>query len=99
MCGKWLIVLGGLWLLEPTEPVSPNLPVATAEDDQKTRSADLKALEHAEFPTDLPDLEEADVRQALAYAAALAQDEVHTFARERCASCSMPASHLSLAHS
>ena len=49
MCGKWLIVLGGLWLLEPTEPVSPNLPVATAEDDQKTRSADLKALEHAEF--------------------------------------------------
>ena len=27
---------------------------------------------------DLPDLEEEDVRQALAYAAALAQDEVHT---------------------
>ena len=27
---------------------------------------------------DLPDLEEKDVRQALAYAAALAQDELHT---------------------
>ena len=49
MCGKLMIVLSGLWLLEPTEPVSPNLPVATAEDDQKTLAADLKALEHAEF--------------------------------------------------
>ena len=49
MCGKLMIVLSGLWLLEPTEPVSPNLPLATAEDDQKTLSADLKALEHAEF--------------------------------------------------
>jgi uncharacterized protein (DUF433 family) len=31
----------------------------------------------AEIVTDLPDLEEDDVRQALAYAAALAQDELH----------------------
>ena len=30
-----------------------------------------------EIVTELPDLEEEDVRQALAYAAALAQDEVH----------------------
>lgn len=29
---------------------------------------------------ELPDLEEEDVRQALAYAAALARDEVHPFA-------------------
>lgn len=49
MCGKLMILLSGLWLLEPTEPVSPNLPVVTAEDDQKTLAADLKALEHAEF--------------------------------------------------
>ena len=32
----------------------------------------------AQIVADLPDLEEEDVRQALAYAAALAQDEVHT---------------------
>lgn len=31
----------------------------------------------AEIVADLPDLEEEDVRQALAYAAALARDEVH----------------------
>ena len=31
----------------------------------------------AQIVTDLPDLEEDDVRQALAYAAALAQDELH----------------------
>jgi len=31
----------------------------------------------AEIVADLPDLEEADIRQALAYAAALAQDELH----------------------
>ena len=31
----------------------------------------------AEIVQELPDLEEADVRQALAYAAALAQDELH----------------------
>ena len=31
----------------------------------------------AQIIADLPDLEEADIRQALAYAAALAQDEVH----------------------
>ena len=30
-----------------------------------------------EIVADLPDLEEADIRQALAYAAALAQDELH----------------------
>ena len=30
-----------------------------------------------EIVTELPDLEEEDVRQALVYAAALAQDEVH----------------------
>lgn len=32
----------------------------------------------AQIVADLPDIEEEDVRQALAYAAALAQDEVHT---------------------
>ena len=32
----------------------------------------------AQIVTELPDLEEADVRQALAYAAALAHDELHT---------------------
>jgi uncharacterized protein (DUF433 family) len=32
----------------------------------------------AQIVADLPDLEEEDVRQALAYAAALAQDEFHT---------------------
>jgi uncharacterized protein (DUF433 family) len=32
----------------------------------------------AQIVTDLPDLDEDDVRQALAYAAALAQDELHT---------------------
>jgi uncharacterized protein (DUF433 family) len=32
----------------------------------------------AQIIADLPDLEEEDVRQALAYAAALAQDELHT---------------------
>ncbi|MGH9141962.1 MAG: DUF433 domain-containing protein [Thermoanaerobaculia bacterium] len=32
----------------------------------------------AQIVADLPDLEEEDVRQALAYAAALAQDELHT---------------------
>ena len=32
----------------------------------------------AQIVADLPDLEEEDVRQALAYAAALAQDEIHT---------------------
>lgn len=31
----------------------------------------------AQIVLELPDLEEEDVRQALAYAAALAQDEVH----------------------
>ena len=31
----------------------------------------------AEIVADLPDLEEEDVRQALAYASALAQDELH----------------------
>ncbi len=31
----------------------------------------------AQIVEDLPDLEEADIRQALAYAAALAQDELH----------------------
>jgi uncharacterized protein (DUF433 family) len=31
----------------------------------------------AQIVADLPDLEEEDVRQALAYAAALAQDEIH----------------------
>ena len=31
----------------------------------------------AEVLAELPDLEDADIRQALAYAAALAQDEVH----------------------
>ena len=31
----------------------------------------------AQIVADLPDLEDEDVRQALAYAAALAQDEVH----------------------
>jgi len=33
----------------------------------------------AQIVTDLPDLEEEDARQALVYAAALAQDELHTF--------------------
>jgi uncharacterized protein (DUF433 family) len=32
----------------------------------------------AQIVSDLPDLEEKDIRQALAYAAALAQDELHT---------------------
>ena len=32
----------------------------------------------AEIIQDLPDLDEEDVRQALAYAAALAQDELHS---------------------
>ena len=32
----------------------------------------------AEIVQDLPDLDEEDVRQALAYAAALAQDELHS---------------------
>jgi uncharacterized protein (DUF433 family) len=32
----------------------------------------------AQIVADLPDLEEEDVRQALAYAAALAGDELHT---------------------
>ena len=32
----------------------------------------------AEIIEDLPDLEEEDIRQALGYAAALAQDELHT---------------------
>ena len=31
----------------------------------------------ADIVADLPDLEEEDVRQALAYASALAQDELH----------------------
>jgi len=31
----------------------------------------------AQIVEDLPDLEEEDIRQALVYAAALAQDEVH----------------------
>ena len=31
----------------------------------------------AQIVDELPDLEEADIRQALAYAAALAQDELH----------------------
>jgi uncharacterized protein (DUF433 family) len=31
----------------------------------------------AQIAADLPDLDEEDVRQALAYAAALAQDELH----------------------
>lgn len=35
-------------------------------------------LTPAQIVADLPDLEEEDVRQALAYAAALAQDELHT---------------------
>ncbi len=34
-------------------------------------------LTPAEIVADLPDLEEEDIRQALAYAAVLAQDEVH----------------------
>jgi uncharacterized protein (DUF433 family) len=34
----------------------------------------------AEIVTDLPDLEEEDVRQALAYAAAIADDQVHPIA-------------------
>ena len=33
----------------------------------------------AQIVTDLPDLEPEDIRQALAYAAALAQDEFHPF--------------------
>ena len=35
-------------------------------------------MTRAQIVSDLPDLEEEDVRQALAYAAALAQDELHT---------------------
>ena len=34
-------------------------------------------MTRAQIVSELPDLEEEDVRQALAYAAALAQDEVH----------------------
>ena len=34
-------------------------------------------MKPAQIVADLPDLEDEDVRQALAYAAALAQDEVH----------------------
>ena len=49
MCGKWLIVLSGLWLAEPTEPVNPQLATAPSADDRKTLAADLKALEHVEF--------------------------------------------------
>ena len=32
----------------------------------------------AQIVAELPDLEEEDIRQALAYAAALAHDEIHT---------------------
>jgi uncharacterized protein (DUF433 family) len=35
-------------------------------------------LTPAQIVQELPDLDEEDVRQALAYAAALAQDELHT---------------------
>jgi hypothetical protein len=49
MCWKSMVLLSGLWLLEPTEPVSPNTPVATAVNDQNTLADDLKSLEHAEF--------------------------------------------------
>lgn len=45
MSWKWLIVLSGLWLAEPTVPVIPGSP----EEDRKTLASDLKALEHAEF--------------------------------------------------
>jgi uncharacterized protein (DUF433 family) len=34
-------------------------------------------MSHGEIITDLPDLDEEDIRQALAYAAALAKDELH----------------------
>lgn len=49
MCREWLIVLSGLWLMEPTEPVTPALTTAVSEEDRKTLEADLKALEHVEF--------------------------------------------------
>jgi uncharacterized protein (DUF433 family) len=39
----------------------------------------------AQIVDELPELEEQDVRQALVYAAALAQDESHLFARDACA--------------
>ena len=41
----------------------------------------------AEIVADLPDLEEEDVRQALAYAAALAEDQLHCLPQS-CASVS-----------
>jgi uncharacterized protein (DUF433 family) len=40
----------------------------------------------AQVVAELPDLEEEGVRQALLYAATLARDEVHSFARSGCAS-------------
>jgi hypothetical protein len=45
------------------------------QQDIYTEPADVDA---GAIVAELPDLEEADVRQALAYAAALARDELHT---------------------
>lgn len=49
MCWKLLIILSGLWLAEPTQPVATAPATVTAEEDQKTLAADLTALEHPEF--------------------------------------------------
>ena len=49
MFWKLLIVSSGLWLLEPTGPVSSDAQTTASDDNQKILAADLKALEHAEF--------------------------------------------------
>jgi hypothetical protein len=48
----------------------------------------------AQIVAELPDLEPKDIRQALAYAAALARDELHSTVREGCGSLPMPVCHL-----
>ncbi|MBC8117940.1 MAG: hypothetical protein H7062_26410, partial [Candidatus Saccharimonas sp.] len=49
MCWKLLIVLSGLWLAEPTAPVTSAPATVTEEANSKSLAADLKALEHSEF--------------------------------------------------
>ena len=49
MSWKLLIVLSGLWLGEPSKPVTPDSVPVMSNEDRQSLAADLKAVEHAEF--------------------------------------------------
>jgi len=69
-----------------TKFITPSLREAGWDEMTQLREEVSYGMTPAQIVQDLPDLEEEDVRQSLAYAAALAQDEVHSLrAPDRCA--------------